>query len=402
MTCPDLASETSGSSSQELSSLNSPKQNVNPKQFDRCYSSSNMSSMGIDPSARSLSGHGSEGISESFRRDDGEDYPAPPPPQVSNSRTTSSSSSLDSEEERCFFPHHKTLLGDLPTKVVKYAHRRLRKVKLSSTSGGGTGAGSTASSATSGRAGLVELTHSSLELDALLGEGSFSSVYSLKSLTLPTTDDEEDVDESSVNPTTKLPSHHNLVVKVLRKKLLKNPPMLAACAADLVKEGTLLSRLSHENVLQVHAWTKSQNTKSQVDLYQSGRHDAFFLVVSRLETTLSDKFQQWRQIASQTRGWTLLQSRKTLSQKLTSVQERLQVVAPLLNAVTYLHSQNILHRDLKPDNIGFDAQGILKVFDFDVARVLPFHTVNGNFNSSVSTFQMTKRVGSPRYVCTNY
>ena len=47
---------------------------------------------------------------------------------------------------------------------------------------------------------------------------------------------------------------------------------------------------------------------------------------------------------------------------------------------------------MKPENIGFDCQGILKVFDFDVSRIMP------NDADPESTFLFTKKVGSPRYM----
>merc|ERR1711935_966221 len=78
------------------------------------------------------------------------------------------------------------------------------------------------------------------------------------------------------------------------------------------------------------------------------------------------------------------------------------VAQQLADAIAYLHSENVLHRDLKPDNIGFDIQGDLKVFDFDIARVCP--TSNESISSrrlsakSEETFHMTQKVGSPRYM----
>ena len=47
---------------------------------------------------------------------------------------------------------------------------------------------------------------------------------------------------------------------------------------------------------------------------------------------------------------------------------------------------------LDSGNIGFDSAGTLKIFDFDLARVLP------KTNDKDETFQLTAKVGSPRYM----
>ena len=41
----------------------------------------------------------------------------------------------------------------------------------------------------------------------------------------------------------------------------------------------------------------------------------------------------------------------------------------VLTAASYLHSRNVLHRDLKPDNLLFTPSGVLKVGDFGLGRL---------------------------------
>jgi serine/threonine protein kinase len=43
----------------------------------------------------------------------------------------------------------------------------------------------------------------------------------------------------------------------------------------------------------------------------------------------------------------------------------------LLNAVAYLHSNGVLHRDVKPQNLMFSESGILKLIDFGLSIDIP-------------------------------
>jgi serine/threonine protein kinase len=51
--------------------------------------------------------------------------------------------------------------------------------------------------------------------------------------------------------------------------------------------------------------------------------------------------------------------------------ERLRVVYGLAQAIQYIHSKRLIHRDLKVANIGFDVHGVVKLFDFGLSRLLP-------------------------------
>ena len=57
-----------------------------------------------------------------------------------------------------------------------------------------------------------------------------------------------------------------------------------------------------------------------------------------------------------------------------------------------MHSGNVIHRDLKPQNIGFDSRGMLKLFDFGSARLIP------QSNDPDETFRLSRQAGTLRYI----
>jgi hypothetical protein len=211
--------------------------------------------------------------------------------------------------------------------------------------------------------------------------------------------------------------------------------MLAACMADLIKEGMLLAALTttsasststsstvsqeqlqprhpgQGHILQVYGWTPTL-----LDGFRNGRHDAFFLLLEQLDYTLSHKLEHWRRqrianthdimmqqaaaaaaataapsSASSLKKWKKFWKKKHCNQEplssstvlavpnttgtatrtagtttatttttaedallvhlhmdhLSFWKARVQLVVDLANAVEYLHSKRILHRDLK-------------------------------------------------------
>jgi serine/threonine-protein kinase len=51
-------------------------------------------------------------------------------------------------------------------------------------------------------------------------------------------------------------------------------------------------------------------------------------------------------------------------------EETRRIAAELASGLAYAHGEGVLHRDVKPSNILFDAEGSVKIVDFGIARML--------------------------------
>jgi serine/threonine protein kinase len=44
-------------------------------------------------------------------------------------------------------------------------------------------------------------------------------------------------------------------------------------------------------------------------------------------------------------------------------------ILKVLEGIKYIHSKNVLHRDIKPDNIFLGSEGKIKIGDFGISRM---------------------------------
>ena len=165
-----------------------------------------------------------------------------------------------------------------------------------------------------------------------------------------------------------------VVVKMLKTEQHKNP----TASRDLHSEIHLMTEMNHPNVLSSVATGKDSQGYP-------------FLVVEKLAAVLSNELPK---SAESVPSWT----RKAQCKK-WPMSRALHVARELAAALRYCHEEalpgyRILHRDLKPNNIGFMPDGRLVLFDFGLAKL--WKISEGDDGSELRT--LTGKTGALRYM----
>jgi len=235
-----------------------------------------------------------------------------------------------------------------------------------------------------------------LSLGRVLGRGGFCVVNEVTKITLL----EGDTSETKANGRLSRDEHyiHNVVqdrafmarhftrkgkdyryaIKRVQDKSKKDPQHYVNAVVDLATETRFLAVIRHANIIKMRAMEDASP-------YTSG----FFVVLDKLYDIMPARLKRWKK----EEGGLLKKILKSKKSKLNLWVERLSVAYDLSCALSYLHGMSVIYRDLKPDNIGFDVRGDVKIFDFGLAKEL-----DQRKKLDDGTYNLTGDTGSPRYM----
>jgi eukaryotic-like serine/threonine-protein kinase len=86
-------------------------------------------------------------------------------------------------------------------------------------------------------------------------------------------------------------------------------------------------------------------------------------------------------------------------QQTLSITERLKLFLQVCSAVQYAHQRLIIHRDIKPGNILVNSEGVPKLLDFGIAKLLDTNIEGGEAEATLTIFRiLTPAYASPEQV----
>lgn len=226
---------------------------------------------------------------------------------------------------------------------------------------------------------ILSLDRRNIVTGGLLGKGSFSVVLEVNDIIID--DEREDADGYAIRSPGLSLGKGGYAIKHLRPDLIQknSADYFQDAAADLILESKFLAALSHEGILRLRGIASGGVSAYE----QSGDYDSFFLLTDRLDGTLKDRILEYQCILQEEsllecfRSGNLQQDASDDALSCRSAArvyaEKIDIAVQLARAIRYLHDQNLVFRDLKPQNVGLIGNTV-QLFDFGFCRELPSAT----------------------------
>ena len=256
------------------------------------------------------------------------------------------------------------------------------------------------------RKDVPTLSEEEVMVGSILGSGSFSQVFQVQIISDewedPVVSDDEDEREALLGPppessrktylsmnsctSTNSTSVPKYALKKIRADFEGDTVMTALGVKDAFYEAEILSHLPrHPHIVSLVALSK--------DFWEDPKSG--FLLLERVSETLKHRLARWNraQQSKTTSKGLFFQFAKRRKQRLHAQYSRVnQVGLGIAHALNFLHKHGIVYRDIKPANIGFSYDGVVKLFDFGLARTTLQQTGRG------SALRLSGNAGTARYM----
>lgn len=123
---------------------------------------------------------------------------------------------------------------------------------------------------------------------------------------------------------------NTVALKIMKEELLDDKTLVE----DFKKEIKTSVNMSHENIMKIYGEGVYQNCPYLISEYLN-------------DQTLLDRIEYYTKFA---------------------VKEACEIMIQLLDAISYTHAHKIIHRDIKPQNIFYLSNGLIKLGDFGIAQ----------------------------------
>jgi serine/threonine protein kinase len=143
-------------------------------------------------------------------------------------------------------------------------------------------------------------------------------------------------------------------IKRLRKEIVHDKKQYPSGAMDLAVEALFLANLQHPNIIKLRAIGTADPFSSK-----PSHDDYYFLLLDRLYDTLTARMLKWKERKRKLKTLVGRITDVAGRQRLNLLDEKLAAAFDLSAAIVYLKENKIIHRDIKPDNLGFDIVSVL-------------------------------------------
>ncbi|KAL7567966.1 hypothetical protein ACA910_019675 [Epithemia clementina (nom. ined.)] len=233
-----------------------------------------------------------------------------------------------------------------------------------------------------------------LNIGKVLGRGGFCVVREITEIRLAeehlpkqeTKEDDEDLIHNIVQNRGFMATHflrqgkdYRYAIKSVKEAAKESAQLYVNAIVDLAIEARFLAVIRHPNIIKMRAMAVTPPCDG-----------SFFIILDKLYDTLTVRLKIWKKRMRKGVFGRIICSRK---KELEFWGERLTVGYDLSCALGHLHDMHIIYRDIKPDNIGFDVRGDVKIFDFGLAKEF-----QNKDRGRDGTFKLTAETGSPRYM----